>query len=61
MIQANILGEKIISNSTEAFSLYEKSRFGEKKINFIEYSNIEALFLISEKKNEITFKQKRNF
>lgn len=50
MIQAQLAGDKIVSNSTDAFSLYEKSRFGEKKENKIEYSPIEALYLVSEKK-----------
>lgn len=46
MIQAKIAGDKITSNSVEAFSLYEKSRFGEKKEGRIEYSPIEAIFLV---------------
>jgi len=53
MIQAHLTGEKISSNSVEAFSLYEKSRFGEKKEGRIEYSPIESLFLLSEKKLSI--------
>jgi tRNA-intron endonuclease len=47
MIQAKIIGDKIVSPSAEAFSLYEKSRFGEKVEGKIEYSSIEALFLLS--------------
>jgi len=50
MIQARISGDKIYSNATEAFSLYEKSSFGEKKQDVIEYSPVEALFLLSQKK-----------
>lgn len=46
MIQAQLSHEKITSNSSEAFSLHEKSRFGEKKGNKIEYSLVEALFLV---------------
>jgi len=53
MIQAHLMGEKISSNSVEAFSLYEKSRFGEKKETKIEYSPVETLFLISEKKMQV--------
>ena len=53
MIQAKITDSKITSNSLEAFSLHEKSRFGEKKEGKIEYSPIEALFLTSEKKISI--------
>ena len=50
MIPVNVAESKITSNSIEAFSLYEKSRFGEKKEGRIEYSPIEALFLLSERK-----------
>ena len=46
MIQALFSGEKILSNSSEAFSLYEKSRFGEKFRGKIEYSFLEALYLL---------------
>jgi tRNA-intron endonuclease, archaea type len=53
MIQAQLSGEKITSNEIEAFSLYEKSRFGEKKDSKIEYSPIETLFLVSENKISI--------
>lgn len=50
MFKAQFRESKITSNSIEAFSLYEKSRFGEKKEAQIEYSPIEALFLLSESK-----------
>lgn len=50
MIQAHFSGEKVVSSSQEAFSLYEKSRFGEKKDNKIEYSGVEALFLLASNK-----------
>jgi tRNA-intron endonuclease len=50
MITAQFTGDRIISNSMEAFSLYEKSCLGEKKEGKIEYSLAEALFLISEKR-----------
>lgn len=50
MIKANLIGEKIISNTVEAFSLYEKSCFGEKISGIIEYSPIESLFLIQQSK-----------
>ncbi len=53
MIQAHFSGEKITSSSPEAFSLYEKSRLGEKKQGKIEYSLAEALFLSQEKKLSI--------
>lgn len=59
MIQAHLVGEKITSSSQEAFTLYEKSRFGEKTKGKIEYSALEALFLISENKMEINSKSKK--
>jgi tRNA-intron endonuclease, archaea type len=54
MIQAHISGTKITSNSNDAFSLYEKSRFGEKKQNKIEYSLVEALYLLENNKLAIS-------
>lgn len=50
MITAHITSEKIVSPSSDAFSLYEKSRFGEKKERRIEYSPVEALYLVSKDK-----------
>lgn len=50
MIQAHFPGERITSNSEEAFSLHEKSSFGEKKTGNIEYSFVEAIFLVQEGK-----------
>jgi len=50
MIQAKFSGTRIYSTSEEAFSLYEKSSFGEKKAGKIEYALVEALFLLSEKR-----------
>jgi tRNA-intron endonuclease len=50
MIQSHFTGEKVTSNSAEAFSLYEKSHLGEKKEGKIEYSSVESLFLLSEGK-----------
>jgi len=58
MIRALISGEKIFSNSNEAFSLYERSRFGEKRKDRIEYSLIEALFLIKNSRMKIFSKNK---
>ena len=43
-------GDKITSNEQAAFSLHEKSSFGEKKSGKIEYSVIEALSLLQEGK-----------
>lgn len=50
MITAHITSEKIHSTSSDAFSLYEKSKFGEKVRDRIEYSFIEALYLKSKNK-----------
>ncbi len=53
MIKSYFVGEKVVSSSTEAFSLYEKSRFGEKKVNKVEYSAVEVLHLVSQGKMEV--------
>lgn len=47
MIQAQFTGDKVFSNSSEAFSLYEKSRLGEKAAGRVEYSYAEVLYLVS--------------
>ena len=53
MIRAQFIGKSIISNSSEAFSLYEKSRFGEKIEGSVAYSSFEALYMVNSKKIEI--------
>ena len=53
MITAHFSGEKVVSSSSDAFSFYEKSRFGEKKNGRIEYSSVEALHLVSNGKMEV--------
>lgn len=53
MITASFSSQKITSSSPEAFSLYEKSRFGEKVQNKISYSLVETLFLASIKKMQV--------
>lgn len=53
MIVANLSGDKISSSSSAAFSLYEKSRFGEKAGSKIDYSWLEAFYLVSEGRMEI--------
>jgi tRNA-intron endonuclease len=58
MIKTYISGEKIHSNETEAFSLYDKSRFGEKINGRIEYSSIEAAYLILKKYIQVIAKDK---
>ena len=50
MIQAQLSHDTITSASEEAFSLHQKSRWGEKKRSHIEYSSVEALALIEGKK-----------
>ena len=52
-IQATISGDIIYSNKKEAFSLYEQSRFGEKKEGKIIYSIPECLYLVEKAKLEI--------
>jgi len=52
-IQAHILGESISSNSTDAFSLYKKSHFGEPIGEKVQYSLSETLFLLQNKKIEV--------
>lgn len=53
MIPAHLTGEKIISASAEAFTLHERSKFGEKQNSRIEYSPAEALFLVQQKKMQV--------
>jgi len=53
MIQAQFSSGKVYSTSNDAFSLYQKSRFGERKRDKIEYSFVEALFLLEQEKMEI--------
>jgi len=53
MIKGYFVGEKIVSTSPAAFSLYEKSVWGEKKGKRIEYSNVEALNLVGVGKMEV--------
>lgn len=53
MIKGYFVGEKIVSTSPSAFSLYEKSRFGEKKGKKIEYANVEAMYLVESGKMEV--------
>lgn len=52
-IKAILSGEKILSNTKSAFNLYSNQRFGEQIGEKIQYSLVEALFLLEEKKMEI--------
>lgn len=58
-IQANMVGEIISSNSSEAHSLYQKSCFGEPKQEKIQYTLSETLFLLEKNKLEILQKNKK--
>lgn len=58
MIKAQFSGERVYSNSMEAFALCEKSSFGEKKGGKVEYSIVEALFLLNENKLHLFSKDK---
>lgn len=58
-IQAHLIGNKVSSNSEEAFSLNEKSSFGEPAGEKIIYSFSESLYLLEKKKMEITFQKKK--
>jgi tRNA-intron endonuclease len=53
MIQSKFSGSRIYSSSEDAFTLFEKSSFGEKKSNKVEYALVEALFLVSEGKMQV--------
>ena len=59
MILSHFSGSKITSTSNDAFSLYQRSRFGEKKQNKIEYSLTEALFLVEKNKMKISSAKKK--
>jgi len=52
-------GESCYSNKKDAFALYEKSRFGEKKEGKILYSSVEVLFLLEKKKIDLYKDEKK--
>lgn len=52
-IQAFLVGESVISNSSEAFSLHKKSYFGEPIGEKVHYSLSEALFLAESGKIDV--------
>jgi len=58
-IKAYIVGEIISSTDPEAYSLYEKSCFGEPNEDKIQYSLTEALYLSEKEKMEIFAKNKK--
>jgi len=59
IIQAQLSGSMISSNSSEAFSLYEKSAFGEPVGEKIQYTLSEAFYLIEKEKMEISYKNEK--
>lgn len=58
-IKSYFVGEMVSSNSAEAYSLHEKSSFGEKKDSKIIYSPSEALFLVEKGKMDVLSKNKK--
>ena len=52
-IKASLVSGKVSSNSTEAFGLFEKERFGEKEGEKIVYSLVEVIYLIENKKMKV--------
>ncbi|MAG37795.1 tRNA-intron lyase [Candidatus Pacearchaeota archaeon] len=58
MIKAILSSNKIYSTSPEAFSLFEKSRFGEKSGKRILYSPSEAIFLSEKEKISVFLNSK---
>jgi len=58
-IQAQIVGEIISSNASEAHALYKKSCFGEPSGGKIQYSLSETLFLVEKGKMEIFSRNKK--
>ncbi|MBI2047260.1 tRNA-intron lyase [Candidatus Pacearchaeota archaeon] len=61
-IKVVFTGETLFSNKKDAFTLYEKSRFGEAKEGKIFYSLFEALYLLERGKIDVVEgKKKLNF
>ena len=58
-IKAYIVGEIISSTDSDAYSLYEKSHFGEPQEDKIQYSLAEALFLLEKGKLEMFSRNKK--
>lgn len=52
-IQVYLIGENLTTNSSDAFTLQQKSSFGEKIEKKIQYSLAEALYLLEKEKIEI--------
>lgn len=58
-IKSYIIGEIVSTNSSRAYSLYEKSSFGKKREDKIIYSPTETLFLVEKNKIEVLSKNKK--
>lgn len=58
MISLQLVNNRITSNSKEAFTLFEKSKFGEKNTEKIDYSLFEAYYLLELKKAKLIQKNK---
>jgi len=58
-IKARFVGERVVSNSKAAFDLYSQSRFGEPADSKINYSLVEALYLLEKGKMDIELNKKR--
>ncbi len=58
-INAYSFGEIIYSADSEAYSLYEKSHFGEPGEDKIQYSLAEALFLLEKEKMDVFSRKKK--
>jgi tRNA-intron endonuclease len=59
LVAASFNGENVFSNKKEAMTLYDQSRFGEKKDGKIIYSVYEALYLLEKGKMEIKDSRKK--
>jgi len=57
-IKAYLTGQIIFSNDAEAFSLLEKSSFGEEVNGKVQYSFSEALYLVEKNKMEVSVSNK---
>ncbi len=53
IVKSSLVSGKVSSNSTEAFALFEKERFGERVGEKIVYSLAESVFLVESKKMQV--------
>lgn len=58
-ITAHLVNSIVSSSDSDAFTLYEKSRFGEKMQDKLIYTLPEAMFLVEKEKMEISLKNKK--